>query len=80
MSLHPGVRLGPYEITALLGEGGMSKVWRARLTGAGRVAEADPAYSANGGRVPSSGPAAPAMALLDPRSPIPDPGLRDLES
>ena len=32
MSLHPGVRLGPYEVTALIGEGGMGKVWRARHT------------------------------------------------
>lgn len=30
MSLAPGVRVGPYEITALIGEGGMGKVWRAR--------------------------------------------------
>jgi eukaryotic-like serine/threonine-protein kinase len=29
MPLGPGVRLGPYEITALIGEGGMGKVWRA---------------------------------------------------
>ena len=29
MSLSPGVRLGPYEVTALIGEGGMGKVWRA---------------------------------------------------
>jgi serine/threonine protein kinase len=29
VSLSPGVRLGPYEITALIGEGGMGKVWRA---------------------------------------------------
>jgi hypothetical protein len=27
----PGARLGPYEVTALLGEGGMGKVWRAWL-------------------------------------------------
>ena len=32
MSLSPGVRLGPYEVTALIGEGGMGKVWRARHT------------------------------------------------
>ena len=32
MPLTPGVRLGPYEVTALIGEGGMGKVWRARHT------------------------------------------------
>jgi serine/threonine protein kinase len=33
MPIGPGVRLGPYEVTALIGEGGMGKVWRARHTG-----------------------------------------------
>lgn len=32
MALAPHVRLGPYEVTALIGEGGMGKVWRARHT------------------------------------------------
>ncbi len=33
MSIGPGTRLGPYEVTALIGEGGMGKVWRAHHTG-----------------------------------------------
>jgi eukaryotic-like serine/threonine-protein kinase len=32
MTLAPGVRVGPYEVTALIGEGGMGKVWRAHHT------------------------------------------------
>ncbi len=32
MALTPGTRIGPYEVTGLLGEGGMEKVWRARHT------------------------------------------------
>src|SRR5215475_3382975 len=36
MSLGPGTRLGPYEVTALIGEGGMGKVWRAHHTALNR--------------------------------------------
>ena len=36
MSLHSGSRLGSYEVTALIGEGGMSEVYRAHDTKLGR--------------------------------------------
>ncbi|MFN7988548.1 MAG: protein kinase [Thermoanaerobaculia bacterium] len=54
MTIAPGSRLGGYEITGRLGEGGMGEVWRARDTKLGREAAIKvlpPGFAADADRV-----------------------------
>jgi len=42
MTVAVGTRLGPYEIFAPIGKGGMGEVWKARDTRLGRANISDP--------------------------------------
>jgi serine/threonine protein kinase len=53
----PGTRLGPYEITAPIGSGGMGEVYRARDTKLGRdvaIKILPPAFASDANRMPVS--------------------------
>jgi serine/threonine protein kinase len=50
MTLTPGTKLGPYEILARIGIGGMGVVWKARDTPLGRIAAIKTAKEQHGER------------------------------
>ncbi len=55
MTIRPGERLGPYEVVAAIGAGGMGEVWRARDTQLGREVALKilpPQFAGDGGMAP----------------------------
>ena len=65
MSLSPGSRLGPYEITAPIGAGGMGEVYKAKDTRLDRTVAILPDEL----EADLAGPAAPATELDAAREP-----------
>ncbi len=68
MALHPGTRLGPYEVLAPLGAGGMGEVYRARDPRLGRdvaIKVLPAAYSADPDRLARFKQEARAASKLD---------------
>ena len=55
MTLAPGSKLGPYELLAPIGAGGMGEVWKARDTRLGRVVAIKKVKEQHSERFKSSG-------------------------
>ena len=59
MPLQPGTSLGPYQVTAKIGEGGMGEVWQARDT--------NQAFTDDPDRLARFEPEAKVLSLLNHR-------------
>ena len=68
MAIRPGTRLGPYEVAALVGEGGMGQVYRATDTNLKRavaIKVLPVAFAGDGGRLARFQREAEVLARLD---------------